>query len=99
MVAPVIGAWTTRSAPRIAALVLEHYHDFRPTLTAEYLAVRRDIRVSRETLRKLMIEPGIWADRVAWRPRPYQPRYRPDCRGELIQIDASKHWWFEDCAP
>ncbi len=84
---------------RIVALVREHYYDFGPTLAAEYLAERHDIRVSRETLRKLMIEAGIWRDRVARRPRPYQPRYRRDCRGELIQIDGSKHWWFEDRGP
>ncbi|WP_235654810.1 helix-turn-helix domain-containing protein [Sphingobium yanoikuyae] len=84
---------------RIVALVREHYHDFGPTLAAEYLAERHDIRVSRETLRKLMIEAGIWRDRAARRPRPYQPRYRRDCRGELIQIDGSKHWWFEDRGP
>jgi hypothetical protein len=28
-----------------------------------------------------------------------QPRYRRDCRGELIQVDGSKHWWFEDRSP
>ncbi|MGA1854323.1 helix-turn-helix domain-containing protein, partial [Sphingobium sp. HT1-2] len=84
---------------RIVALVREHYYDFGPTLAAEHLAERHDIRVSRETLRKLMIEAGIWRDRVARRPRPYQPRYRRDCRGELIQIDGSKHWWFEDRGP
>jgi transposase InsO family protein len=46
-----------------------------------------------------MMEAGIWADRAARRPRPYQPRYRRDCRGELIQIDGSKHWWFEGRGP
>jgi hypothetical protein len=29
----------------------------------------------------------------------HQPRYRRDCLGELIQIDGSKHWWFEDRGP
>jgi hypothetical protein len=38
----------------------------------------------------------LWKDRDARRPRPYQPRYRRDCRGELIQVDGSKHWWFKD---
>ncbi len=46
-----------------------------------------------------MIQAGLWKDREARRPRPYQPRYRRDCRGELIQIDGSKHWWFEDRGP
>lgn len=46
-----------------------------------------------------MIQAGLWKDRDARRPRPYQPRYRRDCRGELIQVDGSKHWWFEDRGP
>ncbi len=25
----------------------------------------------------------------------YQPRYRRDCLGELVQIDGSHHDWFE----
>ncbi|WP_261082641.1 ISNCY family transposase, partial [Serratia entomophila] len=29
------------------------------------------------------------------KPRVYQPRYRRDCLGELIQIDGSHHDWFE----
>src|SRR3546814_3252419 len=46
-----------------------------------------------------MIKEGLWKDRDARRPRPYQPRYRRDCRGELIQLDGPKHWWFEDRGP
>jgi hypothetical protein len=29
----------------------------------------------------------------------YQPRYRRDCLGELVQIDGSHHDWFEGRAP
>ncbi|MFY9350401.1 MAG: ISNCY family transposase [Sphingobium sp.] len=84
---------------RVLHLVREHYHDFGPTLTAEYLVERHAITVSHETLRKWMISAGLWKDRDARRPRPYQPRYRRDCRGELIQVDGSKHWWFEGRGP
>lgn len=84
---------------RIVAIVREHYHDFGPTLAREYLIERHGITVACETLRQLMIKAGLWKDRDARRPRPYQPRYRRDCRGELIQIDGSKHWWFEDRGP
>jgi hypothetical protein len=84
---------------RVVAIVREHYHDFGPTLVREYLAERHDIHLACETSRRLMIEAGIWTGRAAQRPRPYQRRYRRDCRGELIQIDGSKHWWFEDRGP
>jgi len=53
----------------------------------------------RETLQQIMMEVGLWKDHTARRPRPYQPRYRRDCRGELVQVDGSKHWWFEDRGP
>lgn len=69
------------------------------TLAREYLAERHGLRVSCETLRQMMIAAGLWKDREARRPRPYEPRYRRDCRGELIQVDGSKHWWFEDRGP
>lgn len=81
---------------RIVGIVREHYSDFGPTLAKEYLEERHGIRVACETLRQIMMQAGLWKDRDARRPRPYQPRYRRDCRGELIQIDGSKHWWFED---
>ncbi|EZP82719.1 putative transposase [Novosphingobium resinovorum] len=84
---------------RVMAFVRENYADFGPTLASEYLAERHDVIISRETLRKWMIEAGLWQDREARRPRPYQPRYRRDCRGELIQVDGSKHHWFEDRGP
>lgn len=84
---------------QVIALVREYYSDFGPTLAKEYLAERHGISVACETLRQLMISVGLWKDRDARRPRPYQPRYRRDCRGELIQVDGSKHWWFEERGP
>jgi len=84
---------------RVVSLVREHYADFGPTLAREYLAERHDIKIGCETLRQLMMAAGLWKDRDARRPRPYQPRYRRDCRGELVQVDGSKHWWFEDRGP
>lgn len=92
-------AFKAEMRTNVLSLVREHYHDFGPTLAAEYLAERHEIRISHETLRKWMIQDGLWKDRDARRPRPYQPRYRRDCRGGLIQVDGSKHWWFEDRGP
>lgn len=92
-------AFKAEMRTNVLSLVREHYHDFGPTLAAEYLAERHEIRISHETLRKWMIQDGLWKDRDARRPRPYQPRYRRDCRGELIQVDGSKHWWFEGRGP
>lgn len=92
-------AFKSELRKRVLDLVREQYHDFGPTLAVEYLAEQHQITISRETLRRWMIQAGLWKDREASRPRPYQPRYRRDCRGELIQVDGSKHWWFEDRGP
>ena len=79
-------------------LVRELYPDFGPTLAAEKLAERHDLKVSRETLRTWMRQAGIWVAR-AERKRIQQPRYRREHVGELVQIDGSDHRWFEDRAP
>jgi hypothetical protein len=41
---------------------------------------------------------GLWRDRKQ-RKRIHQPRPRRDCVGELVQVDGSEHWWFEDRGP
>lgn len=60
---------------------------------------RHDISLSVETLRNWMIADGLWIPYSRRKPRVYQPRYRRDCLGELIQIDGSPHDWFEGRAP
>jgi len=80
-------------------LIKQHYIDFRPTFAAEKLAEKHDLYFSSETIRKWMIDAGIWITRAEKRKRAYQPRYRRDCLGELIQIDGSHHAWFEERAP
>ncbi|MGY4502107.1 hypothetical protein ACVWYH_006064 [Bradyrhizobium sp. GM24.11] len=55
--------------------------------------------VSRETLRKWMIEDGLWIDHRRRLPSVHQPRNRRERIGELIQIDGSKHHWFENRRP
>ena len=77
------------------AIIMERYADFGPTLATEKLAELHELHVSKETVRKWMIEAGLWKTKAA-RRRIHQPRNRRDCLGELIQIDGSLHHWFED---
>ena len=42
---------------------------------------------------------GLWVRRKDRLKRIHQPRARRDCLGELVQIDGSEHWWFEDRGP
>jgi len=80
---------------RCCFLVRQYYSDFGPTLAAEYLFEQHQINISRETLRKWMVNDGIWTTRAARRKAVQQRRQRCDCRGELVQLDGSQHDWFE----
>jgi hypothetical protein len=81
------------------SIIRERYADFGPTLAAEKLAEIHGVCLSRETLRQWMLGEGLWADRKT-RLRPvHQPRQRRECVGELVQLDGSPHWWFEDRGP
>ncbi|GAL16382.1 transposase [Vibrio astriarenae] len=42
-----------------------------------------------------MVADSLWTPRSQRKAKVYQPRYRRDCFGELIQIDGSHHDWFE----
>jgi hypothetical protein len=81
------------------AVIRERYPDFGPTLAAEKLRELHGITIGRESLRIWMLEAGLWADRQKRRGRVYQPRYRRECVGELVQVDGSEHYWFEDRGP
>ncbi|MGQ0396030.1 ISNCY family transposase [Klebsiella pneumoniae] len=84
---------------RVLALLHDQYSDFGPTVAAEKLSERHDIKISVETLRTWMTADGLWVPYSRRKPRVHQPRYRSDCLGELIQIDGSPHDWFEGRAP
>ena len=91
----------TAASVRTAALwiIRQNYADFGPTLAAEKLAAEHGFAFSSETVRKWMIEDGLWLDRKQRQKRVHQPRPRRDCVGELVQVDGSEHWWFEDRGP
>jgi hypothetical protein len=79
----------------VIELVRSRYTDFGPSLAAEILLAKDGVKVSRETLRKWMVEEGLWLSRKQRRSF-HQPRLRRESYGELIQIDGSDHRWFEE---
>ena len=83
----------------VLSIVRERYPDFGPTLAAEKLSELHGLDLGVETLRQWMIGAGIWVRRKDRLKRIHQPRARRDCLGELVQIDGSEHWWFEDRGP
>jgi transposase len=86
-------------ARQAIAAVRESYADFGPTLAAEYLEKDFRIRVSRETLRKLLMKEGMWRAKARKVQEVHQWRRRRSCRGELVQWDTSVHAWLEERGP
>ncbi|CAB3746075.1 integrase [Burkholderia paludis] len=87
------------TADRVLSIIRDRYADFGPTLACEKLWECHGLQVSKETVRKLMTDAGLWIPRRQRPPKVYQPRTRRACLGELIQIDGSDHRWFEQRAP
>jgi transposase len=88
---------------RLAEAVKKHalnllktkYKGFGPTLAHEKLVEKEKLKLSDESVRKLMIEEDLWRPRKVKKVVTHQLRERRACFGELIQIDGSPHDWFE----
>ena len=80
-------------------LILERYRDFGPTLATEKLVEMHGIKISDESVRKMMMAEGLWKHRRKRKLRVFQMRERRACFGELVQIDGSDYDWFEGRSP
>jgi len=78
----------------VLELVRQNYRDFGPTLAAEVLRERHDIDVSRDTLRKWMVEADLWLLRKQRRTF-HQPRLRLRVKGSWCRSIGNEHRWFE----
>ena len=84
---------------QVVDLIYEKYADFGPTLAHEKLTEIHQLKLSRESVRRIMIEEGVWKPKRAKRRSVHQMRERRACFGELVQIDGSEHDWFEGRGP
>lgn len=71
---------------------------FGPTLAAEHLASEDRLQVHAETLRRWMLQEGLWS-RERRRRKHRQRRERKEHFGELVQMDGSFHRWLEERGP
>ena len=71
---------------------------FGPTLAAEHLGEEDGLVLDHETLRRWMLEEGLW-NRQRKRQAHRQRRERKAHFGELVQLDGSFHDWFEGRGP
>lgn len=76
----------------------ERYPDFGPTLATEKLSECDGMQLSDETLRKWLINAGLWKKR---RKRSGYRQWRPrkECFGQMVQMDGSHHDWLEGRGP
>lgn len=92
-------SFSTEFRATVISLLKGRYADFGPTFACEKLREIHGLSLSVETLRKWMIEEGLWRERRRKIARIYQRRMRRPSYGELIQIDGSPHDWFENRGP
>lgn len=96
-------AYPEKFRRNILGLVREKYggavgERFGPTLAAEHLASEDGQRVDAETLRRWMLEEGLWS-RERRRRRHRRRRERKEHFGEMVQMDGSFHAWLEERGP
>lgn len=84
-----------RFKEQVLNIIREKYVDFGPTLANEKLEEKHTISLSTETLRQWMIEAKIWYPKRR-KIKTHPLRKRKECFGEMIQIDGSHEFWFED---
>lgn len=78
------------------SLVKEKYPDFNPTFASEKLAEHQGLTVNPQTLRKWLIQIGLWKIHQQRKINYHAWRERKEYFGELQQFDGSYHHWFEN---
>ncbi len=88
---------------RVLKIVREQYGGepgdrLGPTLAAEHLEQDHGVKVDPETLRRWMLEAGLWS-RERKRKAHRKRRERKAHFGELVQLDGSFEKWLEERGP
>ncbi len=76
----------------VLRLYRDRYAGFGPTLFAEYLQERHGYVIGPETIRRWLLEQGLW-QKVRRKAKHRQWRKRKAHFGELVQLDGSFHEW------
>jgi transposase len=84
---------------KVVRLVKREYADFGPTLAAEYLGAKHGVVVSKESVRQILMEAGVWKRKRRQVEEVHVWRARRPCCGELVQWDSSEHDWLEGRGP
>lgn len=85
---------------KVKKLLQEKYSDFKPTLAMEKLNELHKIKMSKETVRRIMIAEKLWIPKSERLKSHYRSwRDRKEQYGEMQQYDGSLHDWFEGRLP
>lgn len=80
---------------KMLELLKSKFKGFGPTFVAEKLLELYKIKISNESVRKFMISNELWQTTKKERTKHIW-RERKHSLGELIQLDGSKHIWFNN---
>jgi hypothetical protein len=83
---------------KVLKLYSKKYPGFGPLLATEKLKELDGIIISDETLRKWLMEAGLWKRRRK-KSSHRRWRVRKECFGEMVQMDGSHHDWLEGRGP
>ncbi|MFZ5559183.1 MAG: ISNCY family transposase [Patescibacteria group bacterium] len=72
------------------------YYDFKPTFAMEKLEENHQIKLSKEKVRQIMVEMGLWKIKSRKNNKEYRSwRQRKEYYGEMQQFDGCYYDWFE----
>jgi len=84
---------------RVAELAGSTYAGFNTQHLSEVLGEREGIRLSRSTVRRILLASGMKSPRKRRLPQHRRRRERHPQQGMLLQIDGSHHDWLEGRGP
>jgi transposase len=84
---------------KVASLAHTRYTGFNFSHFTELLEEREDIRLSRSSVRRILLASGLSSPRKRKAPRHRSRRTRFPQEGMLLQIDGSPHDWLEGRGP
>lgn len=86
--------WCQKKRLLLIELLNGDWHGFGPTFATEKLEELHSIKVSREVVRQIMLQEGLWQPKKR-RGKHRKRRERRLMLGIMIQLDGSPHDWFE----
>src|SRR5512141_2857501 len=92
-------ALSTEIKAKVTQLARSKYDGFNFSHFTELLEEREGIRLSRSSVRRILLQEGLQSPRKRKAPQHRCSRTRFPQEGMLLQIDGSPHDWLEERSP